>query len=160
MKKIEVFFDYNCPYCLKGHNSFVEFMQDKPEVEVVWHPCEIYERPQHYHGMMHTDICIQAMFFASQNGIDLWQFHEKMYNMIFNDDVNVENPNALVNAFEGFLKTDELLQALESGKYSKELKEANHYAFKVTGVEIVPTYRVDGGKLQDRQEFFGLSAWE
>ena len=156
MKKVEVFFDYNCPYCLKGHNSLVELVSDKPGLEIIWHPCEIYERPQNYPGMKHTDICIQGMFFAVQSGIDLWHYHKKVYDMIFNDHVNVEDIDAFANAFEGFTEAEALRQALKSGVYANDLKEANTYAFKVVGVEIVPTYRVDGGRLQDRQEFFGL----
>ena len=156
MKKVEVFFDYNCPYCLKGHNSLVQLLQEHPHLEVVWHPCEIYERPQNYPGMMHTDICIQGMFFAADNDVDLWDYHKKVYDLIFKERVNVEDINSFSNAFYGLLDADSLSQALKTGKYINNLKEANHYAFKVTGVEIVPTYRLDGGKLQDRQEFFRL----
>lgn len=156
MRKVEVFFDYNCPYCLKGHNSLVELFRENPDLEIIWHPCEIYERPQHLHGMMHTDLCIQAMFFAAESKIDLWRFHEKMYDIIYKDGVNVEDMNALTNAFEGFLDAEALRVALQNGKHIKHLKEANNYAFGETGVQIVPTYRADGGKLQDRQEFFGL----
>lgn len=156
MKKLEVFFDYNCPYCLKGYHNLIEFLANKPDVDVVWRPCEIYERPKHYSGMMHTDICIQAMFFAAENGIDLFDFYKKMGELIFEKRVNVENIDTLSDAFEGYLDVEALRQALKSGKYSKELKDANHYALNVRGVKIVPSYSADGGELQDRQEFFGL----
>jgi predicted DsbA family dithiol-disulfide isomerase len=155
VKKIEVFFDYNCPYCLKGHNQLVKFLRDSPETEIIWHPCEIYERPQNYPGMYHTDLYIQAMFFAERSGIDLWQFHEKMYDIIFSDGVNVEDITALINAFTDILDSDALRKAIEAGEFRNKLRKANHYAFKITGVEIVPTYRANGRKLQDRQEFFG-----
>ena len=155
MKKVEMFFDYNCPYCLKGYDGLVEFMRDKPNLEVVWHPCEIsvYKDPSE---PTHSDISLQAMFFATDNNVDLWGFHKKVYDMVFRDRLNTHDVDTFVNALEGLLDVQALRQALKSGKYIERLKEANHYAFKKTGVHVVPTYRADDGYLQDRQEFFGL----
>ncbi|MCL2015638.1 MAG: DsbA family protein [Defluviitaleaceae bacterium] len=156
MKKLEIFFDYNCPYCFKGHNNLLGILPDNPNLEIVWQPCEIYERPKNYSGMYHTDLCIQAMFFAVDIGLDILKFNEKMYNIIFNERVNVENADNLADALADILDAAQLKQALKTGKYAAQLKQANNYAFKVKGVQIVPSYSADGGKLQDRQEFFGL----
>lgn len=155
MKKVEVFFDFNCPYCYKGHQSFVELLKEKPDLEVIWHPCEIsvYKDPS---VDTNADLSLQAMLFAMEHKIDLVSFQEKVYTMIFVDKLDTHNIKTLVNALTGFLDTEALHQALESGKYLEQLKEKNHFAFKETGVHVVPTYRTDGGFLEDRQEFFGL----
>ena len=155
MKKLEVFFDYNCPFCLKGHDSLVEFVADKPDLEIIWHPCEISEYKNNMSGTQ-TDISIQAMLFAAENNIDLWPFHRKIYNMIFNDRLNTKDIDTFVNALGDLADTEALRKALESGKYIDKVKAANKFAFKETGVNVVPTYRADGGVLQDRQEFYGL----
>jgi predicted DsbA family dithiol-disulfide isomerase len=155
MKKVEVFFDYNCPYCFKGHQSFAELLRDKPDLEVVWHPCEIsvYKDPS---VPTNNDISLQAMYYAAEQKLDLMQFHEKVYNLIFTDKINTHDIDTFVNSLAGFLDAASLRHALENRKYLDKLKASNHYAFKETGVHVVPTYRADGGFLQDRQEFYGL----
>ena len=155
MKKVEVFFDYNCPFCLKGHMQLLEFVQENPKVEIIWHPCEIsvYKKEKENKGL---DLTLQGMFFAADNNIDLWSYHKKVYDMIFTDRVNTRDMDNFIDAFGDLLDSKVLRQALESGKYSNKLKESNHFAFEVTGVHVVPTYRADGGFLQDRQEFYGM----
>ena len=155
MKKVEIFFDYNCPYCLKGHLQLLEFLPQNPGLEVIWHPCEIsvYKKEA---GNREPDLCLQGMYFAADNNIDLWRYHKKVYDLIFTDRVNTKDIDSLVNAFENFLDVEALRQALKNGKYVNNVKEANHFAFEVTGVHVVPTYRADGGVLQDRQEFYGM----
>ena len=155
MRKVEVFFDYNCPYCLKGHEQLVELMKEKPELEIIWHPCEISEYKNNFSGK-HTDISLQGLFFALENGVDVWRYHEMVYDMIFKDRVYTQDIDAFANAFDGFLDTAALRQALKSGKYVDKVKNSNQFAFKKTGVHVVPTYRADGGYLQDRQEFYGM----
>jgi len=33
MLKLEVFFDYACPYCLRGHEDLLELLPQYPQVE-------------------------------------------------------------------------------------------------------------------------------
>jgi len=40
--KLEVFFDYACPYCQQGHESLLELLPQYPQVEIVWYPCEAH----------------------------------------------------------------------------------------------------------------------
>ena len=155
MKKLEVFFDYNCPYCLKGHEQLAAFLKDKPDLEIIWHPCEISEYKNNFSGL-HTDISLQGMFFAAENNVDLWQYHQRVYDMKFKDGVNTQDIAAFANALKDILDSEALKQALNNGKYANKVKDSNHYAFKATGVHVVPTYRADEGVLQDRQEFYGM----
>jgi len=152
MKKIEVFFDYNCPSCLKGYEQLIEFMRGKPHLEILWHPCEIRVF-KNEPGQ--TDIGLQGVYFAADNNIDLWRYHERIFKMV-RDELYNNDINNFINAFDGFLNTRAFRHAITTGKYIARLKKSNHYAFKKTGVHVVPTYRVDGGCLQDRQEFYGL----
>ena len=154
MEKLEVFFDYNCPYCLKGHEQLLELMPEYPGLEVIWHPCEISVYKKEIGN--ETDLCQQAMFFAVDSNIDLWSYHKKIYDMIFVDKANTKDKDVLTNALKDLLDAAALRKALESGKYIKNVMESNNFAFNVTGVHVVPTYRADGGVLQDRQEFFNM----
>ena len=62
MRALEVYFDYACPYCYKGHEYLVELLPLHPDIEVVWRPCEAHPRPERYG--MHSDLCIQGLFYA------------------------------------------------------------------------------------------------
>ncbi|MCL2420784.1 MAG: DsbA family protein [Defluviitaleaceae bacterium] len=155
MKKVEVFFDYNCPFCLKGHDQLKALTKEKPDLEITWHPCEISEYKNNFTGT-HTDISLQGLYFVLDNGVDVWQYHQRVYDMIFKDRTYTQDVDSFVKAFDGFLDTAALAEALKSGKYTDKLKESNQFAFTVTGVHVVPTYRTDGGYLQDRQEFYGM----
>ena len=154
MKKLEVFFDYNCPYCLKGHEQLLQLLPEHHGLEVIWHPCEInvYKKETG----KETDLCQQALFFAMDCKVDLWSFHKKIYDLIFFDKVNTKEIDVLTIALRDLLDASTLRQALESGKYINNVMESNNFAFNVIGVHVVPTYRVDGGVLQDRQEFFRM----
>jgi len=156
MKKLEVFFDYYCPYCLKGHEQLLAFLKDKPELEVIWHPCEVSKLYQDTKRMKRSDIFMQGMFFAAASGADLWQYHEKVYALILNKGMLSGNTDVFSDALKGVIDGDAFRLAYESGKMQHQVEEANAYAFNQTGVHVLPTYRADDGVLQDRQEFFHM----
>ena len=146
MKKLEVFFDYSCPYCLKGYYYLVELLPEYPELEVVWRLCEAHPRPEEGFGK-HTDLCIQGAFFAAQKGVDMMAYHEKMFTFYHIDRADVEDANVLAQALSDLLDAGEFAEALSGGRYAKDLKAANAYAFEQSGVWVIPAFRMDGKKL-------------
>ena len=158
MNKIEMFFDYHCPYCLKGYNQLKEFLNDKPDTEIVWHPCEIeiYKKSSGYGGSRRTNLSMQGMFFVSDNSLNIWKYHDMVYDFIFNTNKNIEDIDVFVSSFNDFLDTGAFKKAAAEGVYKNRIDEANTFAFKTTRCHVVPTFRVDGGCLQDRQEFFNM----
>jgi len=146
MKKLEVFFDYACPFCLKGYNSLTELLPGYPDIEVVWRPCEAHPRPEKSYGK-YSDLCIRGMFYAAENGVDLMAYHKKVFALYHLDKIDVEDIDVLTGALAGLLDADELAQALSSGRYVQELQEANDYAYEKSGVWIIPAFRMDGHKL-------------
>ena len=154
MKRLEVFFDYNCPYCLKGHEQLLKFVGGRPGLEIVWCPCEISV----YKGQVSggDDVSLRGMFFALDSGVDLWAYHQRAYDFIFKDRAYTGDADGFAKAMEGVLDAEALRLALRDGKYVDRLKASNRFAFTETGVHVVPTYRADGGVLQDRQEFYGM----
>ena len=154
MKKLEVFFDFNCPYCLKGHMQLMEIMPKHPGLEIVWRPCEIRVLKK---AQGRTDLLQQAMHFAADNGVDLWKFHELAYDVVFSGKTtNTGDVDSVADYMKDLLDAADLRQALVSGKYAKMVDECNDFAFVRVGVHVVPTYRADDGCLQDRQEFFNM----
>ena len=153
MRKLEVFFDYICPFCLMGHGRLAELLPQYPDIEVVWRPCESHPRPEEN---KHSDLCIQGMFYALEQGIDSWVYNKRIFDAIFVERVDIENPKALSRSVRKLLNPDAFLEAIESGKYEKALKEANEYAFQKSGVWVLPAYRMDGKRL-DSVENVGVT---
>ena len=154
MQKIEVFYDFACPFCLKGHSFLKELMPQFHDIEIVWRPCEAHPRPERYG--LHSDLCIQGLFFAMEQGADIWEYHERMYRAALIDRVNIEDPEVVAGRVHDILDSDAFLKAIYSGRYEKAVTEANDYAYDHSGVWAVPSYRMDGRKL-DSIEDIGIT---
>jgi len=153
-RKMEVFFDYACPYCLEGHEYLLAVRARHPDVAPDWRPCEAHPRPEP-HGP-HTDLCARGMFFARDNGVDLWTYHERVYRLALQDRIDIEDIDALAQGLADLLDADALRAALRSGAYADELDRNNHHAYEESGVWAVPAYRMDGKKL-DSVEGVGIT---
>jgi len=151
---MEVFFDYACPYCLKAHEYLVELITTHPDVVPDWQPCEAHPRPE-THGP-HTDLCVRGMFFAREHGIDLWAYHQRVYNLALKERIDIENIDALCEGLADLLDASSLREALRSGAYEDDLSQSNDHAYVESGVWAVPSYRMSGKKL-DATEGIGVS---
>ena len=154
MSKLEVFFDYACPFCLRGHRYLAELHPLYPNIEIVWRPCEAHPRPERYGP--HSDLCIQGMFFALDYGADLWAYHDRMFKAALTDRADIEDIQVLTDSVQGVLDADAFREALESGRYAPVQRESNGYAYDQSGVWAVPSYRMDGKKL-DSVENVGVT---
>ncbi len=151
---LHVFFDYACPYCLKAHNHLKELIPDYPDVTLVWHPCESHPRPDRYGP--HSDLCIQGYFYAVDNGVDILEYHKRMYQAALKEHVNIEDIDALTDYVSDLVDADDFRQSLRLGSYSGKLDESNKLAFEHSGVWVVPAYRLGALKL-DAVENVGVS---
>jgi predicted DsbA family dithiol-disulfide isomerase len=154
MPALEVFFDYACPYCLRGHEYLTALLPEYPGIEVAWRPCEAHPRPEKYGP--HSDLCIQGLYYALEQGADIWEYHARMYAAAVRDRVNIEDPEAVAGRVRGLLDPDAFLRALRSGRYAKAVSDGNDYAYELSGVWAVPSYRMDGRKL-DAVEGVGVT---
>ncbi len=155
MRVVTVFFDYACPYCLRAHDLLAELAPKHPDLKIIWQPCEAHPRPETYGP--HTDLCARGMFFARDNGVDLWAYHERVYRLAIVDRIDIENPVTLACGLADLLDASALREALESGAYQEELDASNAYAYEQSGVWAVPAYRMDGKRL-DAAENIGVTA--
>jgi len=145
MPNLEVFFDYACPYCLTGHEYLKELLPAHPDVEIIWRPCEAHPRPETYG--LHSDLCIQGLFYVFEQGADVWEYHERMFSAALKDRVNIEDPDVIAGRIHGLLDPDAFLKTIYSGRFEKAIADANVYAYERSGVWAVPSYRMDGRKL-------------
>ncbi|MDR2650680.1 MAG: DsbA family protein [Clostridiales bacterium] len=153
MPKLEVFFDYACPYCKLGHEYLVNIIKDFPGTEIDWKPCEAHPRPE---PGPHSDIVIQGMFYALEHGVDIWKFHERMYDACLKDKINKEDVDTIAEYARDLLDAEDFKRVVGGKKYEKIQRDGNDYAYEKQGVWAVPSYRMSGKKL-DAVEGVGIS---
>ena len=68
---------------------------------MVWHPCEAHPRPEHYG--LHSDLCVQGLFYALEHDIDVWEYQERMYNAAVKARVNIEDPEVVAGHVHGLI---------------------------------------------------------
>jgi AraC-like DNA-binding protein len=141
--------NYQGSLTLKGTFEYLKELHTLyPQIEIVWRPCEAHPRPERYGP--HSDLIIQGMFFALAQGADIWSYHDIMYKAAIKDDADIEDINALVDIANGLLDADSFRKALQNGVYARVQQEGNAYAYEQSGVWAVPSYRMNGKKLDSR----------
>jgi len=154
MPKLQIFFDYECPFCKKGYEYFMEMIDDYPDIDVCWIPVEAHPKPEEH--TPHTDKLIEAFYLASDLGLVSDKFHRAMYQAVAIERRNVENEDVLAEVLSGFVDKQTLLSAISSGKYAGRAGQNNRLAYEDSGVWFVPAFRADGKKL-DAKGGFGVT---
>jgi predicted DsbA family dithiol-disulfide isomerase len=156
MRKLEVFFDYACPYCLRGHEYLKQLMGSFSDIQIEWRPCEAHPRPERG---PHSDICMQGMYYALEYGADIWAYHDLMFlacrRTCHKERIDIEDIDALAQYAAGLLNQEDFRQALARGTYAERQRQGNDYAYETSGVWALPSYRMGGRKL-DAQEGVGV----
>jgi len=140
MSKLEVFFDYACPYCLRGHEYLMELLPRYPLVEVEWRPCEAHPRPDRYG--LHSDLLARGMYFAKEYGANLPDYHRRMYRAALTDRANIEDLRIVSGLMDDTLDSDTFYRALTEGAYKDKLAENNRLAWSDYRFPAVPSYRM------------------
>lgn len=153
-QELHVFFDYICPYCLTAHQYLKELIPQLSETTIIWHPCESHPRPEPFHP--HSDLSIQGYFYAAEHGVDPFTYHDRMYQAVHKDHINIEEIDVLTGYVRDLVDADGFKSALLQGRYQKKRKESNVLAFEQSGVWAVPAYRMGEDKL-DAVEGVGVS---
>ncbi|GHV15042.1 hypothetical protein FACS1894219_11670 [Clostridia bacterium] len=153
MKTLTVYFDYACPYCLRGHGYLTPLLQELPDISVDWNPCEAHPRPESYG--LHSDLLVCAYYFAKDAGVDIAAFNDRVYTLAQKKRINIEDAKAIADGLADILDAKALFDALVSGKYADECLRANDRAYEENGVWAVPAYRLNGKKL-DATEGIGV----
>ncbi|MDR0817164.1 MAG: DsbA family protein [Clostridiales Family XIII bacterium] len=149
MRLLKIFFDYSCPFCRKAYEYLVELVAEDgdlfSDIGIEWHPCEAHPRPDSYGP--HSDLCIRGMYFAEDAGADIWQYNARMFDAVFVSHIDIEDAAALAEFVSDIVDAEAFKEALTSGRYEDRLQAGNDYAYKVSGVWAVPSYRLDGEEL-------------
>lgn len=154
MRTLEVFFDYECPYCKRGYEDLKELLKEHDDIEVVWRVCEAHPRPEDHPP--HTDLALQGYFFAKEHGADIIAYHDRLFDAVHVDQIDVESAEVLADYTSHLVDRDAYLKALTDGTYKQIQEEHNDYAYEENEVWFLPAFRMDGKKL-DAEGGVGVS---
>lgn len=143
--KLQVFFDYACPYCYKGYRDLKILLDITPGLEVEWIPCEAHPRPE-THGL-HSDYCARGMYQAAVQGVDLITYHDIMYRACIVDHVNIEDPDVIADLVKDLTDRKTFYDALLNGSYQAELDANNYKTWNTEGFSAVPSLKTEGKTL-------------
>lgn len=137
--KIELFFDYACPYCYRGHKNLLKLIDKYPQLEIIWRPCEAHPRPEQ--ASIHSDMAIQGMYFIRDNGGDIWNYHQLVYEAVFEKSGDISDLSLLVQlASSCHADPVSFHQALIENRYADEVEKGNLYAWRDLLLNAVPSY--------------------
>ena len=154
MAKLEVFFDYECPYCMRGVDYLLKHLPKHPTVEVEWLPIEGHPRPEVHPP--HTDLAIQGFHYAVEQGVDPVTYNNRLFKAIHEDGIDVEDPAALAEYVKDLVDPADYEQALRDGTYRKVQEAGNDYAYEEHDVWFIPVFMA-GDKRLDAEGGIGVS---
>ena len=157
MKKFQLFYDYECPYCKMGHETLMELLPQYPQSEIEWRPIEAHPRPENHNP--HTDLAVISFYIALELGADMDKFHALMYQAISIERRNVEDPEILFSIIKNIVDRKKFMELLNSNKYASKPAENNDLAYEKEGVWFVPAFRAGTLKL-DAKGVIGVSKSE
>jgi predicted DsbA family dithiol-disulfide isomerase len=154
--KLEVFYDYICPYCLRAHEYLMSLLPKFPGLEIEWRPTEAHPRPEIYG--LYSDLCCRGMYYAQEVGSEqtLAEYHKRMYqaacvpHTFMGGVVNIEDINVITELMDGVLDKDKLSEFLSSNRYEDTLQENNRLVWDEYDCPAVPSYRIGGAMLKSK----------
>ena len=141
MRILEVFFDYACPYCYSAYPYFVKLLPQYKDIQVRWRPIEAHPRPEE--RARYSDLCAAGMYYAEDQGIDPISYHDAIFEAVHNQNVNIDDANALAAAVKGILDEQSFAAALKNSAYLEKVAQANNEAYTQRGVWAVPACRLE-----------------
>ncbi len=142
-KKIEVYFDFTCPYCYKGLKEFEDVLREQKDVEVVWYPCEAHPRPEF--AEVHSDLAAQTMIYLQEKELQTGKFKDLVYAAHFEDKVRIDDIELLADLAKecGALKAD-VVELLTNNKYADKVIANNQKVWGELAFDAVPSYIFEG----------------
>jgi len=144
MKRLEVYFDFLCPYCYEGHKNLMNLLEHHSDLEIVWKPCEANPRPEV--ASIHSDLATAGFFYLEDIGGNTDIYVELLYSNYFDHGQRIDDVFVLSRLAEMCgAEADEFEAAVVSEEYAARVRAANEYAWNILGWSAVPSY-VCGGK--------------
>jgi predicted DsbA family dithiol-disulfide isomerase len=140
MTKLQVFFDYECPFCKKGYEYLFSLLGEHREIDIEWRPIESHPLPEDH--TPHTYLAVQAYYAAKELGADMPAFFAALFQAVAIERQDVEKTEVLCDIVREIVDPAKFRAILESGKYAKNVDENNDLAYEKSGVWFVPAFRM------------------
>lgn len=127
MKKLEVYFDYACPYCYKGLQELSSLLKKYPDTKVEYIPCEAHPRPEP--APIHSDLAAQVGCYLQERDLDIAKYNDLVYHAHFVEKEELMTLHFCVNLLL-FVVQMPLMSLLHSRKMSmppKSLPTINEF---------------------------------
>ena len=125
MKKLEVYFDYACPYCYKGLQELSSLLKKYPDTKVEYIPCEA-----------------QVACYLQERGLDIAKYNDLVYHAHFVEKRRIDDP-ALLCEFVSLCGADasDVSSSLKENVYANQVVANNKRVWETLAFEAVPSYR-------------------
>ncbi|MFV0362705.1 MAG: DsbA family protein [Suipraeoptans sp.] len=138
--KIEVFYDYECPFCLRGYNMLKEVFAEFEDLEIEWKPVESHPRPERY--WPYSDLCAMGMYIARDMGVDTVKYSDRIYEAVVRKEIDIQKPEEIADLLQGLVEKEGFVEALKAGKYREQLEKNNVEVWETLGFDAVPSLKI------------------
>ncbi|MDR0905331.1 MAG: thioredoxin domain-containing protein [Oscillospiraceae bacterium] len=157
MAKIEVFFDYTCPFCKAGYGYLTELLPEFPNAQIELLPVEAHPRNEEPEHRPYVDLAVQGGLFVKAVGGDEYAYAARLFKLAGDDRRGFEDIEVLTQcAAETGLDAAAFKAALQNGIYAQAQLAANDYAYETQKVWAVPTF-VSGDRRIDAAANVGVT---
>lgn len=155
---IEVFFDYTCPYCYRGHQALLGLLPRYPSAALLWRPVEAHPITREPWFAPHSHLANQGALFVADCQGDALAYHQRIYQAHYREGLPIDDiPTLAMLAGQLGLDAQAFEAALSEGRYQQAQRQANAYAFGTSKVWAVPTLVLGDTRL-DAVEDVGITS--
>ncbi len=170
--KLEVFFDYTCPFCYLGLHELNQLLPDYPELRPVWRPCELNPPPAPKSSRWddsapwlvalrprleeaglpiqrplasgnYSSLAIQGLFGVEEQGASVPRYNDAVYAAVFQDGKDIESVDVLAEcAALAKADADAFRKALDSQAHRERRLALSQYGWAENALEAVPSFRL------------------
>ncbi|MFT4105234.1 MAG: DsbA family protein [Lacrimispora sp.] len=168
-KKVEVFFDYICPFCYAGLKHLEDLIPEY-DIEIEWRAVEAHPKSEPPHDISdhqeawerkvrplvlqaglklnspvspvpRSDKAFEAMHYIIEHQGNVEEYHKNMFRAMFVEQKDVEDISVILSCAQNCgINPADLETALKDGTYSEKQQQSLSYAYEETGIEVVPTF--------------------
>lgn len=156
--KLQIYFDYLCPYCEAGWRRWRALLPGFPQIIPQWHPCEAHPRKYESLYGRHSDFATKGMLYIQEIGGDTTRYNDLVFTAAWEKKSDIEDLAVLAEcAAECGVETAAFLAAVQSTQYDEALEATNRHAWVTRKLSAVPSFETETGALLVAQPGIGVS---
>lgn len=137
--RLEIFFDYTCPYCCKGLKELKELQKKYQDIIFDFYPCEAHPKPEIV--KVYSDLAAAVAYLLKDRGIDLNNYNDLIYSAYFDKHEDIGDINIISEYAKQFNLNDNDIKLIYD-KYLDIVKETNNLVWNELKFDAVPSYRL------------------